>query len=96
MSTLRSKLIRLAHSNPKLRSDLLPIIKGAADEGFSKAKSAAQTAISSQEKTTKTLKDAKSQLSGIIGAGVVDRAIGESEALEGRLRDLLRYLTKEG
>lgn len=30
MSDLRSKLIRLAHANPSLRADLLPLLKGAA------------------------------------------------------------------
>lgn len=33
MSDLRSKLIRLAHENPELRSDLLPLLNRTAREG---------------------------------------------------------------
>lgn len=32
--TLRSKLIRLAHANPELRAEILPLLKGAAAKGI--------------------------------------------------------------
>ena len=33
MSKLRNKIIRLAHANPELRDDLLPLLKEATDDG---------------------------------------------------------------
>lgn len=95
MSSLRSSIIKLAHTNPELRKDLLPLLKKAVDSDFAKAKGAAQKALSNQEKTTKSLKEDQKLLGGIVGASVVERAIGESEALEGRLRDLLKYVTQK-
>ena len=32
MNTLRSKLIKLAHANPKLRKDILPLLKKASED----------------------------------------------------------------
>ena len=33
MSKLRNKIIRLAHANPELRDELLPLLKEATDDG---------------------------------------------------------------
>lgn len=71
MSDLRNKLIRLAHSKPDLRPDLLPLIRQAGESGEAGTHQDARVLAKTQKKVSHPVSDLGTELVGILGRYLV-------------------------
>ena len=89
MDSLRSSLIRLAHSNPKLRGDILPLLKTGAENNpdLVKMDENCADALQSVIKALATIKRSKAYKSG--DSKVVREAVKDLEKLRKSLEEIV-------